>query len=207
MYRDTVRERLSAWLAAHAPADELRLRAPVEALDEVPAPLRPLYRVADGQDGASGLFDAYHFLTRAEASAEKAMMDRLAKDEGWDEGWWSERWHPFASDGQGQLLVADDEGAVIEFHHDDDPRPVLARSVEVYLEDFVTSLEHGQRVFDEEAGVIEIAALERQRAVDAERAAHDAAAMRTSRRATVVMIVGSAVLALVMILVDRWLRG
>lgn len=206
MYRDTVRERLSAWLAAHAPAEELRLRPPVEPIEEVPPPLRLLYRVADGQVGPSALFDGYRFLTLADARAEKAMMDRLAKDEGWDEAWWSARWHPFASDGMGQLLVVDDE-AVIEFLHDDDPRPVLARSVEDYLEDFVTSLETGERVFDAKIGVVEVAQLERQHAYEAERAARDAAAKRTSRRVTVVMIVASAVLALVMILVDRWLRS
>ncbi len=76
------------------------------------------------------MLDSFTLCSREEASVEKTMMDNLLEAEvEWDETWWSTRWYPFASDGAGQLLcVHGDTGEVIEFLHDDDPRPVRGAS-------------------------------------------------------------------------------
>lgn len=208
MYRESPRERLSAWLAARVPQNEIGLRPPLEDSEAASAgPLRALHRVADGQTGASGLFDGFQLLSASEARAEKLAMDRLARDEGWDEAWWSPRWHPFASDGAGQLLVVDEsDGAVREFVHDDEGRVTLAPSLDAFLDRFLDSLEGGQRVWDDEAGIIETAQLERDRAARAERAQRGARDERLNRRVIVAAGVGTVALALVAILLDMWLR-
>jgi hypothetical protein len=190
------------------PEDAVRLRAPVEHLDAISEPLRALYRFADGQEGSHGLFDHHHFLTAADARDEKLSMDQLARDEGWPETWWSERWHPFASDGAGQLLVVDaDEGAVLEFLHDDDARPILARSLDAFLARFVESLDAGERVWDEEMGIVEVAARAEHRAARARADEQDAKSKKLSRALLAAMVVGSVALTACLILLDAWLRG
>lgn len=207
MYRESPRERLNAWLAKHVPEDAVRLRPPLEDPGTVPAPLRALYRVADGQTGKKGLFDQFRFMTASDAREEKVTMDQLARDESWDESWWSPRWHPFASDFAGQLLVVDEsDGSVREFVHDDEGRPVLAPSAEAFLERFTESVEGGERVWDHTMGIVETAEVERSHVERAERAERDARDKKLARRVTAVWVAGSIVLVSAIILLDMCFR-
>ncbi|RZO63984.1 MAG: hypothetical protein EVA89_05745 [Sandaracinaceae bacterium] len=136
-------DRLERWFAEHV--DEPYF-AP-GASDAV-GPLASFLARWNGQrdDAAVPFFEAFHLLDAESCAREKAMMDGLASEEGWPASWWDPDWVPFASDGCGQLLVLDvRSGAVIEFIHDDEPRPVHAETLEAFLAAYADALEHGQR--------------------------------------------------------------
>lgn len=205
MYRSNLRERVSAWVSSNVPEGAVSLRPPLDeaACEAVPEGVRALYRFADGQEGRDELFDQYRFLPAAEAREEKEAMDRLATEEGWEEAWWSPRWWPFASDGAGQLLVAEvDGGEVREFFHDDEARPVLAPSAEAFLERFAESLESGERVWDDEHRIIEAAERDRIRAQRAQTKVAVQAAEARGKKLVAALIVGGllAFIALVVLL-------
>jgi hypothetical protein len=95
------------------------------------------------------VFEGGHrLLSEEEAFQEKRMMDDLAVKEQWDAAWWNPRWFPFASDHAGQLLVVHDTtGEVIEFLHDDDPRPLLAASLTAFVSSTLARLQSGELAF------------------------------------------------------------
>jgi cell wall assembly regulator SMI1 len=200
--------RITRWLEAHAPAG-VRFRPP--AASPAPGPLEALYAAADGQEGVHGMhavFDMQAFLPLEDALREKTAMDGLARMEAWDASWWSPRWHPFASDGMGQLLVVDGEtGAVMEFLHDDEERPMRAASIEAFLDDFAGSLERGERVWNDRIGMVEVRALAEMEAHERRRAEEQAAVRRAGRKALWIGIALSVALAATIIVLDRWLRG
>lgn len=163
--------RLQRWLAQHAPPAKGPLGPGVgDALAFAPGdpaasgPLAPLLRLADGQPGGRGLglFDCQSLLSAAEARQHKQMMDDLARSEGWDLNWWDPAWFPFAEDGAGQLLVVHQHsGAVIEFNHDDDARPVLAPSLTAYVDGIADRLERGALRYDPRFGFVDAEQQER----------------------------------------------
>lgn len=202
----SLRDRLTAWLQRHAPAERVRLRSPTGAPES--GPLAPIYALGDGQAGPTGLFDQYRFLAHDEARREKAAMDRLARDEGWEDGWWSARWHPFASDGAGQLLLVDeDSDAVIEFLHDDDARPELAPSAEAFVVSFVETLEDGRRTWDDRMGIVQVSELERAASARRAREQVEADAQRAGRWALVIGLGVAALFTALAIALDRFFRG
>lgn len=193
-------ERLRAWVDANVPAGECGLRPGVdgESIDEeLPACLLALCAEVDGQSqGGVAALDSFELMTRDECQGEKERMDELADEEEWPQSWWSRRWYPFGSDNAGQLLcVHMDTQEVIEFLHDDDARPVRAPELATFLDDFVTSLEEGERVYAPGYGIIDVELLERieeQKRVVAERQAEFD---RTQKRATWALVVLAVVLA------------
>lgn len=200
-------ERLRAWLEANVPEEERpRLRDGRE-VDDLPEPLRELLAAVDGQEPGEPILDMHELLGIDDMRREKAMMDELAREEEWDEGWWSERWYPFGADGLGQLLVLDAEsGAVIEFLHDDDPRPELASSLEEYFRELVDSLESGERIWDSRVGVTTPRDQESLNAAGAKWQAQVEAVGRAQRRGRQIVL-GIVVLAVLLGLVYFQLQG
>ncbi|MEZ4321364.1 MAG: hypothetical protein R3F61_28075 [Myxococcota bacterium] len=148
------------WLASQPDAPGLGACEPTAT-----GPLAPLFAVFDGQTDGPALLEHHHLLSRAEAETEKTMMDALAADEGWPDTWWSAHWHPFGSDGAGQLLVVDDrDGRVLEFLHDDDARPEHGDSLEAWFARIVAEIEAGERLYDPDCGVVSPAYREEHRA-------------------------------------------
>ncbi len=134
----------AAWLEAETePPPQLGPPNP-----DASGPLAPLYQVFDGQLDGPPLIESHRILSFANAQDEKRRMDALAQEEGWDSDWWNPVWHPFASDGAGQLLVVDAaSGRVLEFLHDDAPRPVIAPDLETLFERLWTALDDGTYIY------------------------------------------------------------
>ncbi|MGE0786416.1 MAG: SMI1/KNR4 family protein [Sandaracinaceae bacterium] len=110
-------------------------------------PLGPVLARWNGQrEERVPFFEAFYLLDAGACAREKAMMDGLARSEGWPATWWDPDWLPFASDHAGQLLVLEiRSGAVIEFLHDDEPRPVHAETLEAFLTKYADDLESDRR--------------------------------------------------------------
>jgi hypothetical protein len=141
---------LASWLEANA-ASPPRFGPPIP---EASGPLAPLYRGFNGQLDGPPLVGAHRFMSLDEALAEKRMMDELAAKEGWEAGWWSPDWHPFASDLAGQLLVVDaPTGKVLEFVHDDEGRPEIAPDLDRLITRIWTALNAGKVLYDPEFGI------------------------------------------------------
>lgn len=141
---------LDGWL--HANVDSPPTFGP--SRDDVTGPLAVLYAAFDGQLDGPPLVGHHRILTWDDARAEKTLMDELAADEGWDGTWWNTDWHPFASDGTGQLLVVDAKsGCVLEFLHDDDARPEIAPDLQRLFTRIWTALQAGVVVYDPVFGI------------------------------------------------------
>jgi hypothetical protein len=167
-------------------------------------PLTSLFALVDGQVDGPAVFDGGFTLSCVEdARRDKDMLDTMARDEQWPSSWWSPTWFPFASDGCGQMLVVDgDSGAVIEFIHDDDERPVRAPSLAAFFDDAADSLERGALVFDPHIGVVGADAAERWQEERDARAAEAAVSAARARWWPLVGIGVAVVLALVVGLVQ-----
>jgi hypothetical protein len=140
----------AGWLDAHAAAPPTLS----PAVPDATGPLAPLYRGMGGQLDGPPLLERYRILTPDDADAEKAAMDRLARDEAWDVDWWNPAWHPFATDDAGQLLVVDEPtGRVLEFLHDDHARPELAPDLDTLFTRIVSDLKAGTHVYDADFGI------------------------------------------------------
>ena len=144
-------ERLLRWCNEHIQPDVFN-----PPLSQASGPLAPLHQLANGQALDRAIFERFHLLSAEGCTAQKTMLDGLAKKESWPATWWSLDWHPFAEDITGGLLVLDAKtGEVIEFLHDDDARPLLGTSLEDWLSKFVARLESGALIYDAKVGVVE----------------------------------------------------
>ncbi|TGL76640.1 SMI1/KNR4 family protein [Leptospira yasudae] len=135
-------------------------------LKGLPSSLKELYSFADGQkEELVPIFEMYRFLRSKEAFEFKRSMDEVALEEGWyEDHWWEKTWFPFAEDGAGQFLVVDkNSGNVLEFNHDDPKRPILAESLEAYINSLVVGLKSGELTYDVEIGICSTEDLERYR--------------------------------------------
>lgn len=200
--------RVRSWIEENVPAGECVWHVGAEGEPDdarLPASLVELTALANGSEGRTAALDSFSVCSREQARLEKEMMDELAdEEEEWDEAWWSKRWYPFASDGAGQLLVVHmDTGEVIEFMHDDEPRPVRGASVVDFLEQFATSLEQGARVYAPSYGIIEADLLERieeqKRVVARRQAEFD----ETQKRATWALVAFGIAIAVGGLLLSR----
>jgi hypothetical protein len=154
-------------------------------------PTAAFHRVADGTVAGAPHFERFELMSFADSTGEKAMMDKLAKDEAWEPSWWSPSWFPFAGDHAGQLLVVDGgSGEVIEFMHDDEARPLVAPSLEAYFATVATRLEAGELIHDVRHGIIDPALREKINKVNAKaRGTADAARRQAKRTMTVIAVV------------------
>lgn len=168
-------------------------------------PLHALHARWDGQRGDVPFYDGFTLLGVDEAAAERAMMDKLARDEDWSESWWSPHWQPFGADGMGQLLVVDVLGGqVLEFLHDDETRPLVAESLEAFFTTYATQLETGERILKDGYLVdpVEQAAMQ-ARLEAAHQSRRNAQAERERKSRPILLAIFAAVL--VMLLVFWWL--
>lgn len=161
-------------------------------------PTAAFHRVADGTVAGAPHFESFELMSLADSTGEKAMMDKLAKDEAWEPSWWSPSWFPFAGDHAGQLLVVDGgSGEVIEFMHDDEARPLVAPSLEAYFATVATRLEAGELIHDVRHGIIDPALLKKIDEVNAKaRATADAAQGQTKQTMTVIAVVVAVAVAI-----------
>ncbi|MCG6193517.1 SMI1/KNR4 family protein [Leptospira sp. FAT2] len=156
MIRNALQELLKlTWIKAGNKNAILNAKAHF-GLEDFPVSLRELYSFADGQkEECVPIFEAYTFLSSADAIESKKSMDALALEEGWyEDHWWEKNWFPFASDSAGQYLVVDLlTGSVLEFYHDDPERPVRAESPEAYIRSLIAGLKSGELTYDADIGI------------------------------------------------------
>ena len=162
---------------------------------DVTAPTAAFHRVADGTVPGAPHFESFQLMSFEDSTGEKAMMDKLAKDEAWEPSWWSLSWFPFAGDHAGQLLVVDEQsGEIIEFMHDDEARPLVAPSLEAYFATVATRLEGGELIHDVRHGIIDPALRKKINELNGKaRANADAAQQETKETMWVVSVIAVVV--------------
>jgi cell wall assembly regulator SMI1 len=160
-------ERLEGWLAKHRRrfleglrpgANEAELHQMEAQLGvPVPAALRTLLAWHNGQgDDFIGRFDGEWLLLGTERIvAAKKELDAGAGGDGEGSGW-QPAWIPFMDDDAGNYRCLDTSQAgapVREFWSMEKEHPVVAKSLEAWLEDFVTAVEQGEYHEEPERGV------------------------------------------------------
>lgn len=153
--------------ASDAELDELEELVGVE----LPGQFRQLYKLANGQTEDCALFpDGYELMPISTIQSTWKMLKNmydshyemsLERDE---DGpvrsiWWHPRWIPFAFQVSGDHYCLDmypssegHVGQVIEFIHDDEPRPILGRSVGDFLRQFEQGIRSGEYLMHPEWG-------------------------------------------------------
>ncbi len=153
--------RLDHWLRENRPIfyASLSVGATPDEIKEleqcIGAPLPPLYsemlkwRNGQTEEATSALHDMYTYMSTTDVIATvETMRDLRENDESFDDATWNIKWIPFLDNGSGDNICIDfygsfggKSGQVIEYIHDDYPRPILYPSIEVWLKTLVEALE------------------------------------------------------------------
>jgi cell wall assembly regulator SMI1 len=180
---ETVWARIESWLKENAQpvfeklnpgATEAEISAAEKYLRQsLPSDVKALYRFRNGQAANSpSLFYGFRWFDIAAAANAWTMFDgepscepsrHHVPDPGVKKAWTDAGWVPFMWDGTGDYHCIDlapaeggTVGQIISFLHDSDDRPLLASSLEAFLEEFAAQLEQGKLVYvEEDAGIFE----------------------------------------------------
>jgi cell wall assembly regulator SMI1 len=150
--------RLDAWLARHRPdyyATLLPGLTDAEWVDfelaigvRLPESFRVLYQWRNGSpDGSERFRGNWEWMSAESVLSSKLLHDGMIGFD-FEEGWWEREWVPFMANGGGSHLCVDaggvpdgKPGQLREFWKADPDRPVVAVRLDVWLNDFVVSLE------------------------------------------------------------------
>lgn len=113
----------------------------------MPAAFRALYQWRNGQRDDANFLGNRMWMCAEDVIGTKELMDSMIGSD-FEPGWWERGRVPFLHNGAGSHLCVDAVGAngnppgcLVEFWNCDHDRPVVAQSLEVWLDQFVTSLE------------------------------------------------------------------
>ena len=137
----------------------------------LPQHFRQLYKIANGQAEDCALFpDGYELMPLENIQNTWLMLKNMYDSnhemrlEGEEDGpvrnlWWHPRWIPFAFQVSGDHYCIDMhpgyegcEGQVIEFIHDDEPRPLLGSSLGDFIRQFDEGIHTGKFLMHPEWG-------------------------------------------------------
>ncbi|CAH0533259.1 hypothetical protein VST7929_01123 [Vibrio stylophorae] len=160
----------AAILELNVGANEAKLKTLSEAIGQpLPTQLARLLGFSNGQSPTSmGLMvDGYYLLSTEEIIFEYQTLSKIYKQSASSrqildrsgavlDTWWQPQWIPFASIGNGDLLLIDlspgeqgDVGQIVEFIHDDTARPLLAKDLQSYFAQIRAGLKSGEFVLTE----------------------------------------------------------
>jgi cell wall assembly regulator SMI1 len=118
----------------------------------LPVSFRMLYQWRNGQrpDCSASLENNRMFMSLAEVTDTKRMLDGMIGKDFEDPNWWRKEWVPFLSNSGGGYLCVDLRTAdgeipprVIAFWHDGEARPVEHPSLTIWLDRLVGSMQDG----------------------------------------------------------------
>jgi cell wall assembly regulator SMI1 len=149
--------RLDAWLSRHRPVYYAGLLPGLTAQEcdlfesrlgiTLPESFRSLYQWRNGHGAFECFRGNQYWMSSEEIVSTKELTDGMIGSD-FEPGWWERPWVPFLHNGAGSHLCVDTAGTdggrpgqLVEFWNPDPDRPVVSRSIEHWLHEFVISLE------------------------------------------------------------------
>lgn len=144
-------QRLQHWLEKHRDHYAKAL-LPGATTTGLPDELRTLLAWHDGQDpeALGGFENNWRLMSSSQIAEDKAILDKDAAETGWNV-----TWIPFLSDGYGNYLFLDTTQTpppVRGFWAGNSEHEVIAKSLTEWMKDFVTAVEGGKYVEEQERG-------------------------------------------------------
>lgn len=155
-------------------ADDSEIQAAQDKLGvKFPSDLIDFYKLHNGLDTDMGIFYGWSFLSIEEVVSEWETWESLVSsntfegilsepDEGIKNDWYNLKWIPIGTDGGGNCICLDLDpddkgisGQLIDVWHDSPERTVIAYSFKEFIEKFLSELEEGKLVYDEDFGSID----------------------------------------------------
>lgn len=175
----TIFAQIRTWMQHHAPDVTFRPPTKPNAIDNfqylsglpVPVSLRQLLLVADGETGKSaGMIGNWRLMSITEIQAAWGLLNQLNKKGAFADRkpkpspyfriiWWSSAWIPVVTSDQGDYFCLDTDppdpsrhGQVLLFLQNRPERPLIAGSLDSWLDRIMRDLDDGQYKYDPDNG-------------------------------------------------------